>query len=57
MVDLGFEADAWWLEGVVFGESNVNLEVAALVELSVLLETCKKMLLDKPGKRTRLGLA
>lgn len=31
VVDLGFEADARWLEGVVFGKGHVDLEVAALV--------------------------
>jgi hypothetical protein len=37
VVDLGFEADARWLEGVVFGECHVDLEVAALVGLLVML--------------------
>jgi len=31
MVDLGFEADARRLEGVVFGEDDVELEVTALM--------------------------
>jgi hypothetical protein len=38
VVDLGFEADARRLEGVVFGKSDVELEVTALVGLLVLLD-------------------
>jgi hypothetical protein len=33
MVDLGLEADSGRLEGVVFGESDVDLEVTALVSV------------------------
>lgn len=57
VVDLGFEADARWLEGVVFGKSHVDLEVAALINLSVLLEVCKKAMLGVPRRPSPLGLA
>ena len=36
MVNLGLETDGWWLERVVLGEGNVDLEMAVLVGLSVL---------------------
>jgi len=35
VVDLGFEADARRLEGVIFGKCDVDLEVAALGGVSV----------------------
>jgi hypothetical protein len=57
VVDLGFEADARRLEGVVFGKGHVDLEVAALVERLVLLEVRKTVLLHEPRRQTRLGLA
>ena len=57
VVNLGFEADARWLEGVVFGKSHVDLEVSALVGLSVLLRVSSEKMLDEPHRQTRLGLA
>ena len=57
VVYLGFEADARWLEGVVFGESHVDLEVAALFGLSVLPEVCEKVMLSVLRRPSRLGLA
>lgn len=33
MVDFCLEADAGWLEGVVFGESDEDFEVAVLIML------------------------
>lgn len=37
VVDLGLEADARWLERVVFGESDVDLEASALLSMLVLV--------------------
>jgi hypothetical protein len=57
VVDLGFEADARRLERVVFGESDVELEVTALVGWSVLLDVRENISPNIPRRRTRLGLA
>jgi len=57
VVDLCFEADARRLEGVVFRESDVELEVTALVGLLVLLDVCENMFPNKPRRQSLLDLA